>query len=297
MSIRFDDKSVIGDADHPADLPFRRGPLSLPSDSPRVTVVIPTKNEARNLPWVFARLPRGIAEVIVVDGGSTDDTVQVAYSLRSDVVIIQQTRAGKGNALACGLAAATGDIIVTLDADGSAHPAEIVDFVTALTSGADFAKGTRFRLGGGSSDLTRLRRWGNSLLCALVNRIYKTRYSDLCYGYNAMWSHCVPHLRLPATVGETRRTGDGFEIETLITLRVAAAPLVVAEVPSCESRRIHGASNLNAIRDGLRVLRVILAERRAGSDEAMVLIPEQTPHAASAPAYPSEPLRVTEGVA
>src|SRR5580700_8167761 len=135
---------------------------------PRVSVVIPTLNEARNLPHVFARLPDGIHEVIVVDGHSVDDTCAVARRLRPDARVVMQTRSGKGNALACGFAAATGQIIVMLDADGSADAGEIPAFVQALLDGADFAKGSRFAPGGGSSDLTRLRTLGNRVLMAMV---------------------------------------------------------------------------------------------------------------------------------
>ena len=149
---------------------------------PSVSVVIPTLNEAKNLPHVFDHLPDGIHEIIVVDGNSTDDTCAVARRLRPDARIIRQNRSGKGNALACGFAAATGQIIVMLDADGSADAGEIPFFVQALVDGADFAKGTRFAAGGGSSDLTRLRACGNRLLMAMVNLAYGTAYSDLCYG-------------------------------------------------------------------------------------------------------------------
>jgi glycosyltransferase involved in cell wall biosynthesis len=114
---------------------------SAPTGQPRVTVVIPTLNEARNLEHVFAALPTGLHEVILVDGHSVDGTPDVARRLLPDVRVINQTRKGKGNALACGFAAATGDIIVMIDADGSTDPAEIPRFVEALTSGADFAKG------------------------------------------------------------------------------------------------------------------------------------------------------------
>jgi glycosyltransferase involved in cell wall biosynthesis len=78
--------------------------------------------------------------------------------------VLSQTRTGKGNALACGFAAATGDIIVMIDADGSTDPAEIPRFVEALTAGADFAKGSRFAPGAGSTDITPLRKLGNKLL-------------------------------------------------------------------------------------------------------------------------------------
>jgi glycosyltransferase involved in cell wall biosynthesis len=234
---------------------------------PRVSVVIPTLNEARNLPHVFAGMPADVHEVIVVDGHSVDDTVAIAKKLCPGVRIVMQTRRGKGNALACGFAVATGDIIAMVDADGSADASEIPKFVKALVEGADFAKGSRFAQGGGSSDITRLRRLGNRILIAAVNMIYKTRYTDLCYGYNAFWRHVVPVIGLdpvsPCSPGpDGRLWGDGFEVETLVNIRVAKAGLVITEVPSFESPRIHGVSNLNAFHDGLRVLRTILAERR-----------------------------------
>jgi glycosyltransferase involved in cell wall biosynthesis len=237
-----------------------------PGAPPRISVVIPTYNEAKNLPHVFGLLPDDLHEVIVVDGRSVDDTVEVARSLRPDVVVVRQNRRGKGNALACGFRAVTGDIVVMLDADGSADPREIPAYVAALTSGADFAKGTRFAPGGGSADITKLRAWGNRWLNRIVNVLYGTSYSDLCYGYNAFWTHCLPVLALDASEGERdhKAWGDGFEIETIINTRVAKARLTIAEVPSFEFPRLHGQSNLNTWRDGLRVLRALLVERVNG---------------------------------
>ena len=189
-----------------------------------------------------------------------------ARRLRPDIRIVRQNRRGKGNALACGFAAATGDIIAMVDADGSADPAEIPLFVQALLDGADFAKGTRFAGGGGSCDITRLRRLGNRMLSGLVNVLCRTKYSDLCYGYNVFWRRHVPVFGLDAESavpvdGGTRLWGDGFEVETLINIRIAQAGLKVKEVASYEHSRIHGVSNLNARRDGWRVLRTIVAER------------------------------------
>jgi glycosyltransferase involved in cell wall biosynthesis len=232
---------------------------------PKVSVVIPALNEARNLPHVFSLLPPALHEVIIVDGHSVDDTIAVARRLRPDVRIITQSRSGKGNALACGFAVATGDIIVMVDADGSADPEEIPQFVSALLGGADFAKGTRFAAGGGSSDITRLRRIGNWVLSNMVNLLCGTKYSDLCYGYNAFWRRHVPVFGLDAEsaipAGGGRLWGDGFEVETLINIRIAQAGLDITEVPSYEHERIHGVSNLNAFSDGLRVLRTIIIER------------------------------------
>ncbi|MFF8291673.1 glycosyltransferase family 2 protein [Streptomyces sp. NPDC016309] len=226
--------------------------------TPPVSVVIPAMNEAENLPYVFKTLPDWIHEVVLVDGNSTDDTVGVARGLRPDVKVVEQAGKGKGDALISGFAACTGDIIVMVDADGSADGQEIVSYVSALVGGADFAKGSRFANGGGTDDMTPVRKLGNRLLCAAVNAKFGARYTDLCYGYNAFWRHCLDEIALDCT---------GFEIETLINIRVVKAGLRVQEVPSHEYVRIHGVSNLNAVRDGIRVLRVILREkgvRRAG---------------------------------
>jgi glycosyltransferase involved in cell wall biosynthesis len=239
-------------------------------DVPRVSVVIPARNEARNLEALLPSLPAGLFEVVLVDGASNDETIEVARRLRPDVRVVTQTRTGKGNALACGFAACRGDAIVMLDADGSADPAEITRFVDALVAGADFAKGSRGLDGGGSDDITLLRSAGNRFLGFVVNALCGSDYTDLCYGYNAFWAaSCLPVLDLdwetPARPGVGRCPwGDGFEIETLIHLRVAEAGLAVVEVPSHELSRVHGVSNLNAPRDGLRVLWTILVEVRRG---------------------------------
>jgi len=235
--------------------------------NPTVTVVIPALNEAANLPHVFRDLPPGLHQIILVDGGSVDGTAEVAKRLLPDVEVVHQTRRGKGNALACGFEKSTGDIIVMIDADGSTDPAEIPAFVEALIAGADFAKGTRFRNGGRSLDITPTRRMGNLMLNTLVNILFRTRFSDLCYGYNAFWSDvlptlALPHTQLPAPGDGSKLWGDGFEIETLINIRVGRRyGKGITEVPSIEKERIHGESNLNAVRDGLRVMRTIWSER------------------------------------
>ncbi|GAF50748.1 glycosyltransferase family 2 protein [Rhodococcus wratislaviensis] len=234
---------------------------------PTVTVVVPAMNEARNLPHVAARMPADIDEIVFVDGHSVDDTVEVARSLWPDATVVTQSRKGKGNALACGFLAATSDIIVMIDADGSTDPAEIPLFVGALVAGADFAKGTRFAAGGGSSDITFSRKLGNKALNAIVNLKFGASFSDLCYGYNAFWRHHVPVMALPSVDTTEAQWGDGFEIETLINVRVANAGLKITEVPSFEQDRIHGESNLNAVRDGLRVLRTIRSEQRTSAPD------------------------------
>jgi hypothetical protein len=243
---------------HPTRSPF-----------PTVSVVVPVRNEARNLEIVLpaiAAVRPAVHEIIVVDGNSTDGSLDTARRVLPWVRTINQTRKGKGNAMACGFAAATGDVIVMFDADGSADPAEIPAFVSALVAGADFAKGSRFTTGGGSDDITLLRRSGNAGLNGVANALFGTAYTDLCYGYNAFWADLLPVLDLPAVdataPAEGMLWGDGFEIETVLNCRIAAAGLRITEVPSIERLRVFGDSNLRTFADGTRVLRTLLAERR-----------------------------------
>jgi glycosyltransferase involved in cell wall biosynthesis len=232
------------------------------SPDPRISLVIPVLNEARNLEVVLPSLP-AVHQVILVDGRSVDDSVEVAKRCLPDIEVVTQTRGGKGNALACGFARVTGDVVVMFDADGSAAPEEIPLFAKTLVAGADFAKGSRFTSGGGSDDITLLRKAGNALLNGFTNLLLRTRFTDLCYGYNAFWSDIIPTFGLPPTeLGREsgRQWGDGFEVETLINCRIALAGLKIREVPSFERDRMFGTSNLDTFRDGIRVLRVILRE-------------------------------------
>jgi glycosyltransferase involved in cell wall biosynthesis len=252
-------------------------PVRAVSD-PKVSIVVPARNEARNLEVILPRLPE-VHEVILVDGRSVDGTVETARRVMPSIKVVHQTRRGKGNALVCGFAAVTGDIVVMLDADGSADPAEIPAFVAALVAGADVAKGTRFAAGGGSEDITRFRALGNHGLNLVTNLMLGTAYTDLCYGYNAFWADLLPALELPAVDTPVRidgqmEWGDGFEIETVLNCRFAAARMRVTEVGSVERLRIYGRSNLNAVSDGLRVLRTIWTEKqrssRAGITRALI---------------------------
>jgi glycosyltransferase involved in cell wall biosynthesis len=241
-------------------------------EKPRISIVVPALNEARNLARVLPELPE-VHQVVLVDGGSVDGTVAAAREALPGVEVVTQVRRGKGNALAAGFARVTGDVVVMFDADGSADPAEIPAFVAALTAGADFAKGSRFCVGGGSADITPVRSAGNRFLNAVTNRAFGTTFSDLCYGYNAFWADQLPVLDLPdpdvpGPVNGSMLWGDGFEIETIINCRFAAARVAITEVPSVERLRIFGESNLHAVSDGLRVLRTVRAEHQRARHRA-----------------------------
>ncbi|WP_371667096.1 glycosyltransferase family 2 protein [Streptomyces sp. NBC_00289] len=219
-----------------------------------VSLIVPARNEARNIPWVFEQIPDCVDEVILVDGDSHDATVSMAVLCLPSVRSVRQSGPGKGNALRTGFLAATGDYIVMMDADGSMSPAEIPHYLHFLNNGYDFVKGSRFVQGGGSLDITRFRRMGNRLLVAAANQLYHASLTDLCYGFCAFRRSFLDQLDLHAV---------GFEIETEMVVHALRCGLRIAEVPSLELPRRSGNSNLHAISDGRRVLRTLLSERTA----------------------------------
>jgi glycosyltransferase involved in cell wall biosynthesis len=221
------------------------------STPPAVSIIVPALNEARNLPYVLPRIPAWVSEIILVDGHSTDGTPEIASRLHPAVRIVTQKGRGKGDALRAGFAAARGDIIVMMDADGSNDPDEIQTFVALLRAGADFVKGSRFIQGGGSSDMTLSRQVGNWGLMTLSRLGFGGHFTDFCYGYIAFWSRHLPIL-YPEV--------NGFEVEALLCLRALSGGLKVAEVPSFEAERRFGESNLRALPDGWRILKLIVRE-------------------------------------
>lgn len=222
---------------------------------PTVSLVIPARNEARNIAWVLEQVAAEVTEIVLVDGNSTDVTLVTARSYRPDIRVVPQVGVGKGSALRTGFLAATGDIIVMMDADGSMAPQEIRHYLHFLNNGYDFVKGSRFVVGGGSLDITGFRRIGNRFLLAVFNTLYDTELTDLCYGFCAFHRRYLEHLALSAT---------GFEIEAEMVVHAMKAGLRIAEVPSLELPRRSGKSNLHAVRDGLRVLNIVTREHNSG---------------------------------
>jgi len=237
------------------------------SHHPTVSVILPARNEAANLSLLLPQLPAGY-EVVLVDGHSADETVAVARALRPDVVVVHQTRRGKGNALVCGFRAASGDIVVSLDADCSADPAEVPRLVEALVAGADFATGSRFTPGGGSEDFTPVRRWASRGVNLVASTVFGVRLTDVGYGYQAFWRDLLPVLRLgevaTADPAGGPQRGDGTEIAVVISCRFAAAGARLAEVPSVERRRAFDDGRRASGGGGLRSLRTVAAEGRPG---------------------------------
>jgi glycosyltransferase involved in cell wall biosynthesis len=230
----------------------------------RVSVVIPAKNEARNIGWVLERIPADVDEVVLVDGRSTDGTVEVARRFRPDIVVVQDDKPGKGAALRAGFRAASGRYVVMIDADGSMDPGEIPSMIAMLDSGYDLVKGSRFAPGGGTADMSVLRSAGNRGLLVLSNLLFGASHTDLCYGYAAFRRGQILALDLDAI---------GFEIETQLFMRATWQGLRVSEFPSFEAPRRFGTSNLNTFRDGWRVLMTIFRERRRPRERGLVGLP------------------------
>jgi glycosyltransferase involved in cell wall biosynthesis len=220
----------------------------------RVNVIIPTLNEAGNICEILDRLKQvGCQNILIIDGNSKDNTVELAGKF--GVTVVLQNGKGKGGALrqAFQEKIIDGDIVVIMDADGSMAPEEIPLFAEAVKMGADVAKGSRYLNGGGSEDLTPTRRVGNVILTRILNFLFLTNYTDLCYGYMAFKKEALKKL-------SSHLKSDNFEIETEICAKSKNLGLSVVEIPSVERSRRYGKSNLHSFRDGFSMLKLLLNE-------------------------------------
>ncbi|AEV87532.1 glycosyl transferase family protein [Actinoplanes sp. SE50] len=173
------------------------------------------------LPVLLAGMPP-VDEIVVVVGRRDGTGTVVPPGAR----VVRQTRAGAGNALACGVAAATGDIVVTLAADGSCDPAELPRYVQALCDGSDVAQGARQRPTLGA----RIVLW-------MMAALFGARRTDPGFGYRAFWRDAAGMLELPRVSGVDAVRGDGAEIDALLTVRAGLNGLSVTEVPSAAAAR------------------------------------------------------------
>lgn len=220
----------------------------------RITVLICALNEDEGLPHVLPRIPDWIDEVLLVDGHSTDRTVEVARELRPDVRVISQPGRGKGDAQRYGVQQASGDIIVTLDADGETPPEDIHRLTEPLFGGYDFVKGSRLAHGR-PVRMPRYRWLGNKILAVTFNLLYGTRYTDICSGFNAFWKSAF--LRVPLTY-------DTFQMEQQFLARAHRLKLRIKEVTHSSDGRIAGISKTKGIKQGFIDWFVVIVERFRG---------------------------------
>ena len=216
----------------------------------KISIVIPTLNEAGNIRRLIPAIRRVLHgrrfEIIVVDGHSSDGTASRARKLGAEVIY---DGVGKGSALIKGIKASSGDIVVSMDADLSHRPNELLVLIAGIEAGYDICMGSRFLTGGGSDDMPLYRRFGNLMFVTLVNLIYGARYTDLCYGYRSFAKGVAQRLRLSET---------GFGIETEISIKAIKCHMRIMEIPSYEKLRLHGSGKLRSIADGARILYAIL---------------------------------------
>ena len=219
----------------------------------KISVIVPVKNEAQSLQQVLNDIPHFVDEVIVVDGHSKDSTFLLAESHSRVTRVLSQYSQGKGAALSAGFAVASGDLIAIIDADGSMNPNEMSSFISYFPE-FDIVKGSRYLDGAGSSDLTRIRSFGNQILTKIANVLFNQKWTDMAYGYVVFTREAVQSLaltnydQLGSLLGH-KSYGQGFEIETLMLCRAARRRMKILEIPSFENARIAGSSNLKAMRD------------------------------------------------
>lgn len=229
----------------------------------KISIVIPAKNEEANIYRLISEIQIEAFEIIVIDGNSTDNTYNIAKSHPKCTRVVKQTARGKGAALSRGFAECNGDIVITLDADGSTNPKEIESFIEEIRNGNHLVKGSRKITNGGSEDLTLFRNLGNLFLTHVANVLFRTNWSDLAYGYLAISRELLNELNVynyDEKFSKKLKYGQGFEIESLICCRTAKLGYQIKEVPSFERARWSGSSNLKSIPDGFRALISIFYE-------------------------------------
>ncbi len=232
----------------------------------KVSVIIPARNEEETLPLVLRDLNATLAQIsgyefeaIVVDDRSTDRTAEIARSFGATVVSNRSSRSGKGMALRAGFEAATGDILVMMDADYSHRAEEMPVFLEAMKPGIGLVIGSR--VVGGSDEYHHVRALGNVFLSATMGLCTGRYLSDALNGYKMFRRDVFTDFKY---------TSANFEIEIELIANALRKGYRVSEVSSHERARAGGEMKSRVIRHGFRFLGRILWEGMRGVKPAAV---------------------------
>lgn len=215
-----------------------------------VSLIVLTLNELEGFKKIMPRVKKSwVSEILIVDGGSTDGTVE--FAKKKGYQVISQKNRGRGDAFRTGLEDSLGDVIVYFSPDGNEEPEDIPKLILKMQKGFDMVIASRFGPKSKSFDAGPVRRFGNNFFTGLINLLFGLRLTDAVNGFRAIKRHAMEAIKTDAV---------HFEIEIQMTMRCARKGYKIGEIPTVENRRIFGEGKLSTLVDGSRYLKTILGE-------------------------------------
>jgi glycosyltransferase involved in cell wall biosynthesis len=216
----------------------------------KISVIIPTYNEAGSIAKTIKEMPEGIIDEIVVVDLSTDGTFEIAQKLGCKV--FKQRGMGFGSAFREGVEHSSGDIVILMDADGSHNPKDIPKLIKRINEGYDCVLASRYTIESHSEDDTLLRSFGNWMITNLVNFLFRVNTTDSLFLYTALRRKAYNKLKLES---------DGFEYCIEFLVKAYTYKLKLSEVPSIERARFAGRTKVNDLKHGYILIKSIFVWR------------------------------------